>query len=162
MKLAHSIKVSVFIKTTDKSVESVSQDLQKPEEDEALIKDKFISLFPFSLDEEKIFLKRSKARGFSQREIIIYEAELSKERHTNAFLKSLKEKLNEQQKEMLMRQENRLDDDCNFFLRLDKQSLLNNSFNITDCGDCYHIRISIAAFPKKKEAALEVMKKIFS
>jgi RNA binding exosome subunit len=43
-----------------------------------------------------------------------------------------------------------------------KQKLLNNELWITDCGECFHIRISIAAFPKKKEVALEVIKKIFS
>jgi hypothetical protein len=147
MKLAHSIKVSVFIKS---------------EENEVPVREKLLSLFPFNFEEEKLILNRSKAQGFNQRQIIIYEVNLEKERHTNAFLKFLREKLDEQQKEMLMHQENRLDEECNFFLRLDKQSLLNNSINITDCGECFHIRISIAAFPKKKEAALEVVKKIFS
>ncbi len=162
MKLANSIKVSVFIKTTGKPVESVSQDLQKPEEDEALIKEKFISLFPFSLEEEKLILKRSKAQGFNQRQIIIYEVELSKERHTNAFLKNLKDKLDEQQKKMLISQDNRLDENLDFFIRLDKPCLLSNLFQVTDCGDCFHIKISIAAFPKKREIALEVVKRIFA
>jgi RNA binding exosome subunit len=162
MKLANNIKVTVFIKTTDKSVESVSQDLQKPEEDENSLKDKFLELFPFNLEDEKILLKRSKATGFNQKEIIIYEVELNKDKHTNSFLKNLKEKLDEQQKIMLVRQEDRLDECLNFFIRLDKESLLNGQYQVTDCGQCIHIRISIAAFPRKREVALEVVKKIFS
>jgi RNA binding exosome subunit len=161
MKLANNIRVKVFIKTTDKSVESVSQDLQKPEEDEQAVKDKFLGLFPFSLEEEKVVLKRSKATGFNQKEIIIYEVELAKDKHTNAFLKFLNSKLDEQQRIMLIRQEDRLDEHLNFFLRLDKASLLQGQYQITDCGECFHIRISIAAFPRKRETALEVVKKIF-
>lgn len=161
MKLANNIKVSVFIKTTDKSVESVSQDLQKPEEDENSLKNKFLELFPFNLEEEKVLLKKSKATGFNQKEIIIYEVDINKDKHTNLFLKNLKEKLDSQQKIMLIRQEDRLDERLNFFIRLDKGSLLNGQYQVTDCGECFHIRIGIAAFPRKKETALEVVKKIF-
>ncbi len=162
MKLANSIKATVFIKTTDKSVESVSQDLQKQGEDEDSLKLKFLELFPFNFEEEKVILKKSKATGFNQKEIIIYEAELDKDKHTNAFLKNLKEKLDSQQRVMLVRQEDRLDDDLNFFIRLDKKSLLQDQYQVTDCGECFHIRISIAAFPRKREVALDIVKKIFS
>ncbi|MBN2459225.1 hypothetical protein JXB28_02980 [Candidatus Woesearchaeota archaeon] len=162
MKLAHNVKVNVFIKTTDKSVESVSQDLQKPEEDEKLIREKFLGLFPFNLEDEKIPVVRSTATGFNKREIVILEVVLEKERLTNAFLKSLNEKLDPAQRLMLIRQENRLDEKLDFFIRLDKKSLMNNQLNITDCGECFHIKISIAAFPRKREVALEVVKKIFS
>jgi len=147
MKLANIIKVSVFV---------------KPEESEAPIKEAFLGLFPFSLEEEKIMFKKTRATSFNQREIIIYEAELIKDRHINAFIDFLKSKLDDQQKKILISQENRLDDNLDFFIRLDKQSLLNNQFNITDSGECFHLRISIAAFPRKKETALEVVKKIFS
>ena len=147
MKLANSIKVTVFIKQG---------------EDENSLRQKFLELFPFNLEDEKIALKKTKATGFNQKEIIIYEVGLCKDKHTNAFLKFLNSKLDEQQKKMLIMQENRLDDELDFFIRLDKESLLNNSFNITDCGECFHIRISIAAFPRKREVALDIVKKIFS
>ena len=147
MKLANIVKVNVFI---------------KPEESEEPVKNAFLRLFPFSLEEEKIFFRKSKAKGFNQREIIVYEADLIKGRHINEFLEFLNSKFDEQQKKMLVLQENRLDDNLDFFIRLDKQCLANNSYNITDCGDCFHIRISIAAFPRKREAALEVVKRIFS
>ncbi|MBN2052536.1 hypothetical protein JW756_03460 [Candidatus Woesearchaeota archaeon] len=146
MKLANIIKISVFV---------------KPEENEAPIKEAFLKLFPFDIEDERIILKKTRATSFSQRDIIIYEVELTKDRHSNAFLEFLKSKLDEQQRKMLVSQENRLDDNLDFFIRLDKQSLVNNYYNITDCGDCFHIRISIAAFPRKKESAMEVVKRIF-
>jgi RNA binding exosome subunit len=147
MKLANSIRVTVFA---------------KPEENEGKVREKFLGLFPFNLEEEKISINRSRATGFSQRQIAIYEVELFKERHTNLFLKLLNSKLDAQQRCMLLSQENRLDDNLDFFIRFSKEHLLNNEFMLTDCGDCYHIRISIAAFPRKREVALEVAKKIFS
>lgn len=147
MRLANHIKINVFV---------------KPEDDEATVKKHLLALFPFDLEEEKIVLHRSRAAGFNQREIIILETDLVKERHTNAFLDFFKSKLNEQQKAMVAKQENRLDDECNFFIRLDKEKLMKGEFWITDSGNCYHIRISIAAFPKKRERAKEVVERIFS
>ncbi|MBU1199492.1 MAG: hypothetical protein KKF46_02440 [Nanoarchaeota archaeon] len=147
MKLANNIKVSVFV---------------KPEDDEDKMKKKFISLFPFDLEKEKIVLQQSKATGFNQRKVIILEVDLEKERHTRSFLESFVSKLNDQQKTMLVSQDNRIDDECNFFLRLDKQKLLDDEFWITDSGECFHVKINIAAFPKKKEKAKDVVKEIFS
>jgi len=109
MRLANNIKINVFV---------------KPEDDEAAVKKHLLALFPFDLEQERLVLQRSKAKGFNQREIVILEVDLVKERHTNAFLEFFKEKLNEQQKSVLLGQENRLDDECNFFIRLDKQKLL--------------------------------------
>ena len=147
MLLTNNIKISVFV---------------KPEDDEPSVKKHLLALFPFNLEQERIALQRNKATGFNQREIIILEVDLQKERHTNAFLEFFKSRLNEQQKSMIVEQENRLDDDCNLFIRLDKEKLLAGECWITDSGDCYHIRMSIAAFPKKREKAKEVVERIFS
>ncbi|MFH0870156.1 MAG: RNA-binding domain-containing protein [archaeon] len=147
MKLVHNIKISVFVRQG---------------EDEQLIREHLLKLVPFSLEEQKLTLKRRKAVGFGERIIIIYELDLEKERHTNAFLESLREKLGGQQRAMLVAQENRLDDELFFYLRLDKQRLHQGEYLLTDGGECYHIRLSIAAFPKKKEVALEAVRKIFS
>ena len=147
MRLANHIKVSVFV---------------KQEDDEAAVKKHLLALLPFGLEQEKIVLHRSRASGFNQREIIILEIDLVKERHTKNFLEFLKKNLNEQQRSALVEQKNRLDDECNFFIRLDKKKLLAGEFWIIDSGDCYHIKINVAAFPKKRERAEEVVRQIFS
>jgi len=147
MKLANKVKINVFV---------------KPEEDEQKIVEALKQLLPFDLEKEKIMRKKSTVQGFDERKIIIYDITLQKENHTNTFLKFLKQKLNDEQREMLVRQENRLDDDCCFYMRLDKQKLLNNEFYVTDEGECFHITFCVAAFPKKKECAREVVKKMFS
>ncbi|MFH1915805.1 MAG: RNA-binding domain-containing protein [Nanoarchaeota archaeon] len=148
MKYCHSITVCVFAKA---------------EEDNERIRTGLHSLFPFDIREEKIPIKTEKATGVDEsRTILIHEAVLDKDRHIRAFLNALTEKLSPDQKAMLIRQENRLDANCNFFLRLDKYKLFDGVYWITDSGDCYHIRLCIAAYPKNKENSLEIVKEIFS
>ena len=146
MKLANSIKISVFA---------------KGEENEQEIEDKLKQLIPLDLEKEKIAVTKQTATGFNETRIRIIEAMLTKDRHINAFLEKLSENMSEKQKELLIRQkESRLDDELNFFIRLDKEKLLNNEYWVTDSGNCYHIRINIAAFPKRREYALEMIEKV--
>ena len=93
--------------------------------------------------------------------ITILELLVEKERHTKAFLEHFIADLSSDQKSVLLSQENRLDDECHFFIRLDKKSLLDGKLVITDSGDCFHIKMSIAAFPKKKEQARKVIEELF-
>ncbi|MBI2129220.1 hypothetical protein HYU07_03185 [Candidatus Woesearchaeota archaeon] len=147
MKLANSVKISVFA---------------KEREDPEKILSKLISLIPFKIEEEKITLNKQNAAGFNERIIKIFEVTLIKDRHINGFLEFLNSKLTQDQKELLMQQaDSRTDEDLNFFIRLDKEKLFNDEFCITDSGNCYHIKISLAVFPKKKENSLAVIKEIF-
>ena len=147
--LAHNICLNVFC---------------KPEENIELITKKLLLLVPFNLKKEKIELKKRTAIGFNEKKIIILELYLEKESHTNLFLKNLAKNLTNEQKSLIKKQaESRLDSELNFFLRLDKSKLINeNKLWLTDKGDCYHIRIKIAAFPHKREVALKTVEKIFS
>lgn len=150
MKLAHQIKIEVF-------------SYEKDNEDDKIILDKFLKLFPFSLKDEKIGLKKTDAKGFEERKITIFDVILSKEKHTAKFLENLISNLDEHQKKLILAQaETRLDDDMNFFLRFGKDEYIkNNKLILTDSGKCFHIEVSVAAFPKKREIALDVIKKIF-
>lgn len=150
MKYAHYIKIKVFA-------------YEKYNEDEKLILDKLLQLLPFEAEKEKVILDRTEARGFNERKIIIFEAILQKERHTGKFLESLKNKLNDHQRNILIEQiESRLDSDLSFFLRLDKEEYVkNDNLILTDSGNCFHIEINIAAFPRRMEAAAEIVKRVF-
>lgn len=144
MRLAHNIKITVFSK----------------EEDPGRIREALISLTGFELEKEKLSIKQSTAMGFKEKKIRILEIVLKKEKHTNMFLSRLMAALKKEQKEMLLRQiESRLDSNLDFFVRLDKEKLLNNELWITDSGNCYHIKISIAAYPSTREKAVEIVEK---
>jgi RNA binding exosome subunit len=145
MKLAHNIKLSVFSHEED-DLDKLAQTITK--------------LCPFDLEQEKLQLKQSTATGFKERKIKIFEILLTKERHTTKFLNHLKQNLSDDQRQLLINQtESRLDQELDFFIRLDKQKLLNeNQFWITDSGNCFHIKISIAAYPANRETGLKVVK----
>jgi len=149
MRFVHNIIVRVFI---------------KPEEDSLSAKKGLVSLFPFSLEDEKIAVQEQTATGFNERPIKILMATLTKENHTRRFLEHLLQRLNNEQKELLVREaEVRLDSELYFFIRIDKDILLNEQrYFITNSGNCYHIKMAIAAFPAKREAALAVVEKIFA
>ena len=63
---------------------------------------------------------------------------------------------------MLEQKESRLDEDLNFFVRIDKEKWIDGKeMFLTDSGNCFHIKILIAAFPKKRENALKIVEKMF-
>ena len=151
MKIANQIRIKVF-------------SYEKFNENKELILGKFLQLFPFNLKDEKIELKETEAKGFNEQKITIFEVTLTKERHTNKFMGNLIENLDEEQRKLILSQlESRLDDKLNFFLRFDKDEYMNNDkLNLTDSGNCFHIEISVAAFPKKRDLALEIVRKVFN
>ena len=65
MKLAYQIKAKVF-------------SYEKNNEDEKLILDKFLQLFPFDLKDEKIGLMKSNAAGFGEKKIMIFDVFLNR------------------------------------------------------------------------------------
>jgi RNA binding exosome subunit len=151
MRYANSIKITVFVKPEDKTDNTL----------DGKILDCIKRLFPTDLENERLSINKTNAEGFNNRNITIYELSLTKESHTNMFIKNLRERLNQDQKDLLFRQaESRLDENLDFFIRLGKQELLRGDYYITDSGDCFHIRIGIAAFPRKKETALKVVEEI--
>ncbi|MEK6857267.1 MAG: RNA-binding domain-containing protein [Nanoarchaeota archaeon] len=149
MRYVNNIKISVYVKVDEELVEKIKQ--------------KIINFIPFNLEEEKIELKEENVQSFNEKIIKIFTIELVKEKHTNDFLKFLNSKLTKEQKMLLLSQkESRLDEEQFFFIRLDKTELVENDrFFITDSGNCVHIRMSIASFPRKRKVALQAIEKIF-
>jgi RNA binding exosome subunit len=147
MKLLNNVLLSVFVKGG---------------EDEAKIAEKLKSFVPLDFEKEKLQIKRINAEGFNEKIIIILELELKREKHTNEFVETMK-KLAPEQKELLLRQaESRLDTEYAFFIRFDKDKLLNeDEYWITDSGNCFHVKMNLACFPKKREKAMEILQNIF-
>lgn len=147
MKIAHTVKLSVFVGEN---------------EDSQHVRDLFHRWLPLDWEKEKLSSEIQKATSFEQKVITIMTLTLAKEAHTSLFLKNLFSKLDAVQKRILLHQlESRLDEELNFFIRLDKNKLLKeNKYAVTDSGDCFHIKISVAAFPKKMDVAKEVVRKL--
>ncbi len=145
MKLLNTIHVTVFA---------------KEQEDFDAIKNALLKLIPFNLEKEKIELKIINASGF-EKTIRILEVALSKEKHTNAFLKEFTQKLSSEQKKTLIEQfDSRCDAEFNYFIRVEKDALLDGKFELTDSGNCFHIKMNIACYPKNLKSAKSIVEKM--
>ena len=149
MKTIHFIAIRVF-SHEDKG------------DDTALIIKKLTSLFPFDLEKEKIVIKTKKAEGFADKIIIVFTVMLTKDRHVNGFLSNLAEKLGDEAKTIIEQVDSRVDDELNLFIRLDKEMMMKDKYVLTDSGNCYHLRVNLAAFPKKKEKAAGIVSQILN
>ena len=149
LKLAHTIILSVFAKESEDSIK---------------LAEKLVELISLDLDEEKISLNKGLATGFNNKQIRIFEIILTKQRHINKFLNFFNNNLSQEQKQLLIeQQESRLDSDLTFFIRLDKDKLVNeNKYQLTDSGNCFHIKIVLAAYPKKREKGIVIINLLFN
>lgn len=119
------------------------------------------AMVPLDFEKEKLAISRVDVDGFTEK-ITIYELTLTKESHTNAFLKQFKRRLSaEQRATILAQRESRLDEQLCFYIRLDKDAFLDDTYVLTDSGNCVHIAMTLAAYPKTKAAALKVVESIF-
>lgn len=148
MKYAHSIKLTAF------SYEN---------EDSKSILEALLKFFPFSLEDSKVILNRTEAVGFNDKKIEVFEVTLVKDNLIDQFLRNLLNNMDKNQKEQILNQlESRLDKNLDFFVRFDKNSWIKDErLILTDSGKCFHLKIRLAAFPKKREIALNLAKKLF-
>ncbi|HLF54921.1 MAG TPA: RNA-binding domain-containing protein [Candidatus Nanoarchaeia archaeon] len=149
MRWVHRITVSAFA---------------KPEENVEGIREAVIALVPFDLNRARVVLGTENAQGFDERIIKIFSVSLTREAQTNDFLDFLLNKFSDEQKRLLISQaESRLDANLDFFIRIDKDHWVNErEFWLTDSGSCFHIKLAVAAYPKKRDAALLLIRKLFS
>jgi RNA binding exosome subunit len=146
MKLANNVSVRVFA---------------KEDEDKEAIVYGLLRMLPFNPEDEKLKIREQKAEGFGDKKIAIISITLEKDRHVNPFLTHLVGNLGRENETLVEQAESRLDDDLNFTIRLDKERLLAGKYVLTDGGKCYHIAMNLAAFPKKRETGLALIKQIF-
>ena len=133
----------------------------KEDEDYDAIKAKVIGFFPFDVMDMELVAEK-KAQGFNEKIIRQMFIVLKKQAHIKEFLETLNEKLGvTQRKKLLAQKESRFSEDFDFFIRLDKKKFMEDKFKLTDSGNCVHIKINIAAFPRKKEKAYKNIDKLF-
>jgi RNA binding exosome subunit len=153
MLFIHNAKITIFLKPEEYI--GHNELIQK-------IHELFHKLVPIDFEKEKVAIQEEIVESFENRKIKIYSLEIKKEMHTKTFIKTLKELLREEQCMQILEQKwSRLDDDLFFYIRLDKDAALKDIFELTDSGDCIHIKMHIAAFPKNREVALKIVTEIF-
>ncbi len=98
-------------------------------------------------------IEAEEAEGMMDDKIVILSGVVSKKRYTKTFFNTLLEwtdleKLNDDL-------ERKMDEKCNWFLRFDKTDALDEKWTILDKGDSIHLKVKIAAFPAKKQIAVD-------
>lgn len=147
-KYIHSIRVNLF----EKHQENIDDRFSK-----------LRKLLPVDFKKEKIQIKHEKLEGFHNKIIHSLTLETTKKRHNRMLIKSILNNLSYTDIKKLKKQiESRLNDDGFFFIRLDKQSFLNESYKLTEKGDCIHIKIKLAAFPAKRPCFMKSIEKILN
>ena len=98
-------------------------------------------------------INAEEAEGLTEDKIIILSGVVSKKRYTKAFFNLLLESvdLNKLNDDL----ERKIDEKGNWFLRFDKSDAIDEKLTIVDSGDSIHLKIKIAAYPAKKEIAVE-------
>ena len=130
--MIHNIKFRAFV-YEDESVEEISQAI--------------LNILP------EAGIEAEEAEGMLEDKIIILSGVVSKKRYTKAFFNTLLEftdldKLNSDL-------ERKMDEKGNWFLRFDKSDALDEKWTILDSGDSVHMKIKVAAYPARKDIAVE-------
>lgn len=139
MNIAHNVRIEVFAR----------------EEEKVDVRDSLFEILPESakkaMDEGKLSFQEEvmKAKRREEADITIYRVYLERKRHVKEFIDKLFSEIKDEEiKNKLCK---RIDEDCKCYVRLDKKSLLENEYKLTFAGDCFHIKIALAAYPAKKE-----------
>lgn len=100
------------------------------------------------------------AEGLTENKILILTGLVSKKRQTKDFFNRLLQLDKNSLDKLVNDLDRKMDESGNLFLRLSKESAINNEIFILDSGDSIHLKIKIAAFPAKKEIAIDKLKEV--
>ncbi|WP_424355416.1 RNA-binding protein [Methanobacterium sp. MBAC-LM] len=124
-------------------------------ENEEKVKEAVKTLFPNSHPQTDT------TEGYFKNPVLILHDKISKNREIKNFIQILKEIDAASKKRLLSVLENKMDERGNLFLRFDKQRAYLGDLKIIEHGDAIHVKINIAAYPAKKENAMEIARDIF-
>jgi hypothetical protein len=99
--------------------------------------------------------------GYFGNKITIFSSRLEK-KGAESYIDFLRERLPEADRGQLVAElPERVDEDCNFFLRLSKQDAYLDAVRITYAEDAISLRARLAAYPAKYEAGLRLIREYF-
>ncbi|UCE44776.1 MAG: hypothetical protein JSU93_05085 [Methanobacteriota archaeon] len=98
----------------------------------------------------EVELVTSQTQGHHGNEILVIETHAKGGQQAELLLGKLSPS---DLKELIDTIDNRIDESCNLFMRIDKQKAFDGEIALTRGGDAIAVRIKVAAYPAKKEAA---------
>ena len=123
-------------------------------ENEEKVKNAIKTLFPNSLIQSEI------TEGHYKTPVLILHDKIDKKRDIKNFIKILNNIGSYDKKRILKDLDKKMDDKGNFFLRFDKQKAYQGELEVVEHGDSIHVKIKMAAYPAKKNIAMELVRKL--
>jgi hypothetical protein len=100
--------------------------------------------------------------GVFNEPLFALKAAVSKQSQVKQFINKLLSGLDSAEiQELRDTLESRIDDDCNFYIRLDKKKMLEGKLAL-HTRDPVHVRIKMACFPKKRADAVRIAGEILN
>lgn len=124
-------------------------------ENEGKVRESIKTLFPQSSPETET------TEGYFKNPVLILHDKITKKREIKEIVKIFEQIDGISKKRLLNELDNKMDDKGNLFLRFDKQRAYLGDLKIIEHGDAIHVKIKIAAYPAKKEKAIELAREIF-
>lgn len=103
-------------------------------------------------------IEMEEAEGLTEDKIIILSGTISKKKDTKEFLNKLLDLDKEVLDKLVNDLDKKVDESGNLFLRFSKEDAIDEKIKIVDSGDAIHLKIKIAAYPAKKEIAINNIK----
>ncbi len=124
-------------------------------ENEEKVREAIKTLFPNSHPQVEA------TEGYFKNPVLILHDKIGKKRETKDFIKILQNLDLSTKRRILNELDKKMDDKGNLFLRFDKQRAYLGDLKVIEHGDAVHVKIKIAAYPAKKEKAMELAREIF-
>lgn len=101
-------------------------------------------------------ITRDRVLGHYNNEIIIFKARITNKKQIENFLRSLSERIDEEDKRRLFNLfDKRLDDSGTLYLRFDKQEAFLGELRLSEGEDVIRVRIKFSSHPLRKELIRE-------
>ncbi|UEC43623.1 MAG: hypothetical protein METHAR1v1_1570004 [Methanothrix sp.] len=101
-------------------------------------------------------ISKTSVTGHHGNVILVLTAALRK-KEGRKFFDLLRERLSERELARLRREvEERVDDECNLHLRLDKQAAYRGEVRLIDAGDAISVQAHLESYPARREMAVKV------
>ncbi len=137
--MIHNISYRAFVYGTE-NVEKVKRAIK--------------TLFPNSLIQSEV------TEGHYKTPVLILHDKINKKQDIKNFIKNLNNIRSYDKKGILKDLDKKMDDKGNFFLRFDKQKAYQGELEVVEHGDSIHVKIKMAAYPAKKDIAMELVRKL--
>jgi len=137
-------------------VRVIVYDWDKPDE----VKDALLRFFE-GIDLKKIKIEEKKGKGLVSSEVIIYTVKLNKRKLIEKFIENLKKYLDDEEKNKILEDFDKICDGSRVYLRFDKDIFIRKKKLVfVDHGEVFHIVLSFSVYPQNKEKVREELMKL--